>query len=219
MGWYQSAGSGGLLVLPTGLVERSSAGGWTAAAAPLPAGTKAYPSSMLNAVVCASASDCLAAGEFQSHVSGVSGPTQGLLETGIPSVWTPQAAASLVSGLPGADLFGLACPTGRYCVIVGSARSATAGGAVVATVPRVLLSPRSAAPGATVTVRLYGFSAGAEVVVHWRGVNGRTLATAATDASGAAGASFVVPAIRAGTYRVYALQPGVAAVAASLTVS
>jgi hypothetical protein len=110
VGDYASSGPGGLLVL-TG-----SGASWTATEAPLP--SNASPDSgTLASVACASASDCVAAGDYID----TSEARDGLLLTGSGSSWTaieaplPADAATKAR----AHINSVVCPSTSSCVAVG----------------------------------------------------------------------------------------------------
>jgi hypothetical protein len=110
VGDYASSGPGGLLML-TG-----SGSSWTAAEAPLPA--NASPDSgTLASVACASASDCVAAGDYID----ASDARDGLLETGSGSSWTAIEAPLPTDANPKAraHIDSVACPSTSSCVAVG----------------------------------------------------------------------------------------------------
>jgi len=94
-----------------GAVAVSSDGGqtWVLATVPTTAG-------VLQSVACLSASDCLAAGSTSTTVSDVI-PAKGELVQSADGghTWTPSAVP-----VPVDDVYGLACPSIRQCVMVGT---------------------------------------------------------------------------------------------------
>jgi hypothetical protein len=113
-GFYtgKSPGDPGLLVTARGQ-------SWTAVTAPLPPRPPTATLVSLSAVVCVSASQCIAVGDYNSHLTH--SPLYSLLLTGYGSKWTSVNAPvpANASATPDAQLQGVACPTTATCVAVG----------------------------------------------------------------------------------------------------
>jgi hypothetical protein len=104
---------------PQGLLLTKSGTAWSAATAPLPAGTGAS-NAELNAVACSSVSWCVAVGDY-GYPDGSGG---GLVLTWSGSAWTA-AEAPLPPPDPdgqsrGGSLASVACPSSSSCVAVGT---------------------------------------------------------------------------------------------------
>jgi hypothetical protein len=109
VGYYTDA-SGNL----QGLLLTEAGGSWTAAEAPLPAASDGTVE--LRGVSCASASQCVAAGD--AYMSGVQ---EGLLLTDSNGSWTA-AEAPLLAGTDGTvELNGVSCVSASHCVATGYA--------------------------------------------------------------------------------------------------
>jgi hypothetical protein len=85
---------------------------WTAARAPVPAGTA---TAALNGVSCVTSADCVAAG-VSTRASGVSA---GLAETWNGRKWS-DVSVKLPAGSVGGDLAWVSCASSKNCVAVGS---------------------------------------------------------------------------------------------------
>ena len=85
---------------------------WTAARAPVPAGTT---TAALNGVSCVTSADCVATGVY-TRSNGVSG---GLAETWNGRTWS-DVSVKLPSGGVGGDLAWVSCAAAKSCVAVGS---------------------------------------------------------------------------------------------------
>jgi hypothetical protein len=100
-----------------GVLETLSGTTWTAVKAPLPAGAAADPQAGLQSVSCASASSCVAAGDYTDS----SGSQRGLLETLSGTTWAP-VKAPLPAGAaadPQSDLESVSCASVSSCVVGG----------------------------------------------------------------------------------------------------
>ncbi len=98
------------------LTVSPAAAGWRAIEAPLPAGARSDPQVSITSVTCASASECVAVGEYLDN----SNNWQGLLLTWAGGAWSA-VQAPLPAGATGlSDLDAVACPSSSWCVAVGS---------------------------------------------------------------------------------------------------
>ena len=100
-----------------GLLVTGSGMSWTAAEAPLPANAAADPNVLLNSVACASASSCVATGDYTDS----SGSTQGLLVTGSGMSWTAAEAPLPANAAADPDVWpgSVACASASSCVAAG----------------------------------------------------------------------------------------------------
>lgn len=194
-----------------GLLLTESAGSWTAEEAPLPSDHRPnLPETQLDALDCLSPDVCVVVGTYTAGAAATD--LQGLFETQSGSIWVP-VEASLPAGVSAPQLVslgGVACPSGAWCVAVGTfQRSGPTSAAELLAPPRLILRPASSPAGATVSATASGFEAGAAISLHWGSLTGRVLATATTDTSGAADVTFVVPAAAtAGNHPVCAVASG-----------
>jgi hypothetical protein len=204
-----------------GMLDTLAGGKWKSVEAPLPAAAGQSARSYLSAVSCGSPSSCVAVGYFISTATGTP-ENEGLLVTGSAGAWVPSQTAQVIGGPVGdpfAQLSGDSCPTAGYCVAVGDyAMAASASEGYVVTSPSLVLSPSAAAPGSTVRASLAGFDAAQTVKLTWQTPTGELLAQVVTDASGSGTATFVVPSVAAGRYRVRAAASGGPTATATLTV-
>ncbi|HEV2360496.1 MAG TPA: hypothetical protein VGS21_02225 [Acidimicrobiales bacterium] len=176
-------------------------GAWHYSAPPAPP----HAEDGLSLVSCPVSTDCTALGASFQSVSGLGNL---LVDQEISGAWFLGSFvpySSISQSTSGAN--GLTCPTDRYCIAVGSFDEPSSGyeSIFVAATPRLSLTPASAAPGGTVTASLTGFAHGESVSLDWKTVGGTILGHVVTNNSGTGTGTFVVPAGKAGTYRVYAL--------------
>jgi hypothetical protein len=110
-GQYHSAGR------QQGMLLAGHGASWTATRAPLPASAAAHPHVILSSVACASASSCVAAGQYFA-----SGSAYGLLVVGHDSSWQAFQAPlpADAAGKPAARLTSVTCTDGGDCVAVGN---------------------------------------------------------------------------------------------------
>ena len=110
-GSYRSAGQ------QQGLLVSGHDRGWTATTAPLPANAAAAPQARISALACASATACVAVGQYAASMS-----RDALLVTGHGSAWSGRAAPlpADASARPDATLVSVACPAATSCTAVGS---------------------------------------------------------------------------------------------------
>lgn len=108
-----------------GLLVTGSGTSWTPTEAPLPANATAGGGIALNSVACASATKCVAAGQYQA-----SSGSQGLMLTGSGTSWTPAAAPAPTNAManPEVQLDSVACPSTTWCVTAGSYPAVAPGG-------------------------------------------------------------------------------------------
>jgi hypothetical protein len=105
------------------VIETLSNGTWTSAESPLPANAATdvdanTPAAWLVSVSCASATSCVAVGQYRDS----SGNIQGLITTLSGSTWSPQAAPFPSGQSPSLDtaiLDGVSCPSTTFCVASG----------------------------------------------------------------------------------------------------
>ncbi|MGH3298485.1 MAG: esterase/lipase family protein [Trebonia sp.] len=109
VGYYGQEGSG------SGLIETLSAGTWTPATAPLPAGQPG-PGATLYGISCSAPGNCVAVGSYtgQDHAE------HDLIETLSGGAWTA-ATAPLPAGFATGTLLAVACPASGGCVAAGEA--------------------------------------------------------------------------------------------------
>jgi hypothetical protein len=110
-GSYRSAGQ------QQGLLVSGHDRSWTATTAPLPANAGTAPQARISALACASATACVAVGQYATSTS-----RSALLVTGHGSAWSGQAAPlpADASARPDATLASVACPAATACTAVGS---------------------------------------------------------------------------------------------------
>ena len=106
-----------------GLLLRQSGAGWTATAAPLPAGAASNGFIDLNDISCSSSTQCTAVGDY-SDTAGTrdQADTQALVETLHANAWTATKARLPVDAdyRPVASFASVSCPTAASCTAVGS---------------------------------------------------------------------------------------------------
>jgi hypothetical protein len=107
-----------------GLLERFTAGSWTAQTAPLPANHNAStPSALLGTVSCTFDGACVAVGGY----TDTNGNQQPLVESIVGGTATPQEASlpSDAATNPSASLNAVSCLSGSACTAVGAYRTTT----------------------------------------------------------------------------------------------
>jgi photosystem II stability/assembly factor-like uncharacterized protein len=94
-----------------GAIVVSTDGGATWSAADVPAGT-----GLLQSAICVTVTSCLATGTTSTTVSAVVPAKGALLESADGGhTWAPSSGTSSID-----DIYGVACPTSRVCVMVGT---------------------------------------------------------------------------------------------------
>jgi hypothetical protein len=103
--------------LQQGLLLAGHDRAWTATTAPLPANGAAKPDADITSVACATASSCVAVGQYATAKSD-----QALLVTGYGSAWSPRQAPlpAGASARPAAQLVSVSCLSATACTAVGS---------------------------------------------------------------------------------------------------
>jgi hypothetical protein len=99
------------------VIYTRSAGAWTARWAPVPGDSRNPPDAYLYGVSCASASFCVAVGEYYDGSYN-----QGLVLTWSGGAWTAGKAilpADATTASGAADLSGVSCPSTSFCTAVG----------------------------------------------------------------------------------------------------
>ena len=98
-----------------------SGGKWTALESPLPTGAASTPQASLDAVACPGTTSCVAVGTYTA-----SGHSQGLIDSGAGSAWTPGESPLPSGEVEVLDLDGVACASTTVCSAVGTYETSSA---------------------------------------------------------------------------------------------
>lgn len=99
----------------TGMLATGSGTSWASIESPLPANAAALSNVSLTSITCASATSCVAVGDYTDSA----GYTDGLIVTGSGTTWTA-IESPVPAGGDGAELTSVTCSSANSCVAVGT---------------------------------------------------------------------------------------------------